>query len=193
MRTIKVTQSASEKFAPDCAELVLRLSCENKKYSEAVKGLAEQCETGKGLLKAAGLKKGEIVTGGSAVDAFTREGKKVFRAHTELKAALLLTDSRLQAAFDAVEASGLAWSQTYSLKDETARTKVLQQAVERAHKAAETIAEACGVKMGSLQSVEYASHGDRPVLMRAVALDASGPAPESIEVSETVTCEWEVE
>ena len=193
MRTIKVTQSASERFAPDCAELALRLSCEHKKYSEAVKGLSEQCDRVKGLLKNAGLKQSEVVTGGSTVDSFSREGKKVFRGHTELKTVLLLTDPRLQAAFDAVEASGLAWSQTYSLKDDAVRATVLKKAVACAYKAAETIAEACGVKLGALQSVEYASHGDRPMPLRAVALDASGPSPESIEVSETVTCEWEVE
>ena len=194
MRTIKITQTASEKFAPDCAEMVLRLSCEHKKYSEAVKELAEQCERVKALLTGAGLKAGEIVTGGSAVDAVMREGKKLMRAHTEIKTSLPLSDSRLHAAFDAVEASGLAWSQTYSLKDDAARTKVLKAAVERARSAAETIAAACGTKVGNLQSVEYASQGG-PVPMRAVmVLDAGGgAAPESIEVSETVTCEWEVE
>ena len=194
MRTIKVTQSASEKFAPDCAEMMLRLTAEHKKYSEAIKALSEQCDKVKTLLSGAGLKQSEIVTGGSAVDAVSREGKKYFRAHTEIKVALPLTDARLQAAFDAVEASGLAWSQTYALKDDTARAQVLKKAVERARLAAGTIAGACGVKIGSLQSVEYASH-DRPMLMRAnLALDGGGAAsPESIEVSETVTCEWTVE
>ena len=193
MRTIQVTQSASEKFAPDCAEMLLRLAAEHKQYSEAVKALSAQCEKAKGLLSGAGLTKGEIVTGGSAVDAVPREGKKLFRAHTELKAVLALTDPRLHAAFDAVEASGLVWSQTYSLKDETVRAKVLEKAVARARKAAETIAAACGVKLGSVQRVEYASH-DRPMLMRTnLALDGAGASPESIEVSETVTCEWEVQ
>ncbi|MDE7395590.1 MAG: SIMPL domain-containing protein [Clostridiales bacterium] len=196
MRTIKVTQSASEKFPADCAVMTLRLSCEHKKYAEAVKDLSEKSSQVLVLLAGALLESNEIVTGGSAVDTVTREGKKLFRAHTEIKAELSVTDPRLFAAFDALEASGVAWTQSYTLKDDTCRTKLLGKAVDMARNAAETLAKASGVKVGKLQNIDYTSYGERPRVMRAMAMDAAVGAaaePEGIELSETVTCEWEVE
>lgn len=196
MRTIKVTQSASEKFPADCTVLCLRLSCEHRKYTEAVKGLSEKSTHVLVLLAGAQLESHEIVTRGSAVDTVTREGKKLFRAHTEIKAELDVTDARLFAAFDALEASGVAWTQSYTLKDDSHRTELLKKAVEAAHTAAETLARASGVNVGKLQNIDYTSYGERPHVMRAMALDTGVGAaaePEGIELSETVTCEWEIE
>lgn len=193
MRTIKVTQSASQKVAPDTAVLRLRLFCEHKKHAEAVKGLAEKRTQVLTQLAGVHLESNEVTTTGKAVDVFVRDGKKVFRAHADIRIELPIEDERFMAALDAVEGSEAELRQSYELKDESVRAALLKRAVTTAHAAAETIAEASGVKVGKLQSVDYTSYGERPHLMRAMADTAISPEPESIELTETVTCEWEAE
>ncbi|MCI8413063.1 MAG: SIMPL domain-containing protein [Clostridia bacterium] len=189
MKTIKVTQSASEKFAPDSIVMRLDLRAENKKYGEAMRLLGGKTAEISAALQNAGLKKEEITTSGACVNNEQRDGKSIFCARSDMRVTLAADDERADSVIDALQKSGSAWTQGYALCNKSYRNELLEKAVSAARDAAQVIASAAGVKLGALVGVEYAADfGGVPRLMRASAV----AEPERIEASETVTCEWEI-
>ena len=67
MKTIRVTQSASEKLSPDAVTVDIRLVAEHKKYAESMAALNKKTEAVSALLTNAGLKRDEIFSSGSSV------------------------------------------------------------------------------------------------------------------------------
>lgn len=194
MRTIKVTQNASEKLAPDSMVLEVSLRAENKKYADAVQLLHKKTDEITMLLAAAAITEKEITTRGASVSTVRRDGKTLYEAYSGLKLILSVEDQRIGNILDALERSGADWTCEFTLEKSFYRKALIQKAVRKAREAAESIAQAADVKLGKLANVEYAaSFGGGVRMMRmAKASMADGGAPEPIEATETVTCEWEI-
>lgn len=194
MKTIKVTQNASGKFAPDSVTLRAELFAEHKKSGEAARLLREKTDAVLRALAAAGIQEGEAVTSGTGVSATRREGKTVFYAHADIKLTLAVSDERIEGIAEALEQSGASWRQQYELADNAHREALIEQAVAAAKEDASAIARAAGVRLGELASVEYAaSYGGGVRVMRAaMAADTVSARPEDVELTETVTCAWEI-
>lgn len=193
MKTIKVTQSASGKFAPDTATVSVEVKTESKKYGEAVSELNLKAEEIIKSFAAAALDKNEIRKSGASVAQIKRDGKTLFAARTEIKASLPITDGRMERVLAAAESSGMGWNSEYSLADKSYRNALAAEAVAAARASAQSIAAAAGVKLGELCGVEYAAgFGGGARLMRAAAFSGACAEPEDVEAVESVTCEWEI-
>lgn len=192
MKTVKVTQTARGKFAPDTAVITVALKSESKRYAEAARGLNAQAEqTVKNLAEIAGLEKGEIQKSGSEVMQVRHEGKTYFSARTEIKVTLAACDARIDGVVAACDASGAPWRSEYVLADKSYRDSLAAEAVRAARASAESIAAAAGIKLGGLANVEYAASYGGVRLMRAAAAETCAE-PEDVEAEESVTCEWEI-
>ena len=195
MKTIKVSQTASEKFEPDTLIVEIRFNAESKKHSEASDLLRKQSDGAMRLLAAAGLSDGEIKSRGVSVSSYKRDGKTIFCAYENCRISLAVSDKRTDAVTEAVEKSGAEWSCQYRLEDRSYRNALIKRAVSEARDSAVQIADAAGVKLGGLAGVEYAAQfGGGARLMRAAAFGADNvsASPEQIEISESVTCECEI-
>lgn len=192
MKTISVTQTATEKFAPDTAVFELRLVAESKKHSDAVAALREKTEAVTNALASAKLAKGELSASGAAVSSARRDGKLFFSAHENMKITLPVADIRLGDVTDALEKSGAEWSQTYVLSDKSHKNALIQKAVKAAREVAEALASAANAKLGALASMEYVSQYGGGVRMLRAASFSDAAEPEQIEAQETVACEWEI-
>ena len=124
MKTIKVTQSASGKFAPDTATVSVEVKTESKKYGEAVSELNLKAEEIIKSFAAAALDKNEIRKSGASVAQIKRDGKTLFAARTEIKASLPITDGRMERVLAAAESSGMGWNSEYSLADRSEERRV---------------------------------------------------------------------
>lgn len=195
METIKVTQNATDKFAPDSVAIRAELFAEHKKSDEAARLLREKTDAVLRALAAAGVQDGEAVTGGAGVSAVRRDGKAAYHAHADIKLTLPVSDERIEGIADALEKNGAAWRQSYLLTDASPRKALIARAVAAAKEDAAAIAAAAGVRLGELAGVEYAaSFGGGVRMMRAAAVnDAVATRPEDVELSETVTCEWRIQ
>ncbi len=191
MKTIKVTQTASEKFAPDTVVFELTLAVESKKYADAADKLRAMTTAVTQALKAAKLAKNELTSSGSAISSVHRDGKIVFHAHESMKISLSVGDCRLGDVAAALEESGAQWSQSYMLADKSHKMSLIEKAVKAAHEVAVTIASAANVKLGALSGVEYGAQYGGPRMFKAAAFSDS-VEPEQITAEETVTCEWEI-
>lgn len=189
MKTIRVTQSASEKLSPDAVTVDIRLVAEHKKYAESMAALNKKTEAVSALLTNAGLKRDEIFSSGSSVYTARRDNKQYYTARTELKVKLALSDERVERVLSALEDCGEQWSTGYALTDDGYKSSLVKRAVDAAKRSAETLAVAAGVKLGELCKIEYAP-SFQPAMLRAAAL---GGEPERINAEETVTCEWAIE
>lgn len=191
MKSIKVTQSASDKFAPDSTVIHVWLRAESKKYAEAIQLLEKKRAE---LLASLPPLGDEISLRGASVGSVRRDGKTLFCASTELKIALPVTDERIGDAIAALEKCGAEWNQEFALGDTAYKDTLIRRAVSAARSVAESIAAAAGVNLGDVISVEYESgFGGGARVMRAMAArDEIVASPEPIEASENVTCEWEI-
>ena len=194
MQTIKVTQSASGKFAPDRAVFRIELRAEHRKSEQAAKLLQQTRDGVLRKLAAAGLREGEVTFRSAGCAAIRKEEKTVFCAYGDLTASLAVDDDRVQRVIAALEKSETSWRQSYELQDRSYRKTLMAQAVAAAESDAQTLACAAGVRLGALACMAYAAsfNGGARVL-RAMAREESVSAlPEPIEATETVTCEWEI-
>ncbi len=194
MKTIRVTQNASGKFPPDTVRLSVEISAQHKKSGEAAKLWQEKRSGLLASLSAAGVKEGEVTTHGTGVSCTRQDGKTVFYAHGDCSLSLKISDERMSDITDALEKGNVAWRQQYVLADNTHRASLIAQAVAAAKEDALSIAAAAGVRLGNLTHVEYAApYGGGARVMRAMAnAETIGVRPEEVELSEGVTCEWEI-
>lgn len=125
MRTIKVTQSATEKIAPDSTVIEVRLRSEHKKSSEAARELQEKCSAVISALGACGLGADEVKAGSTSVSTVRRDNKTLFCAQTRLKITLPLGDNRADGCIEALDRSGADWSQTYILQSKTYKAELI--------------------------------------------------------------------
>lgn len=194
MHTVKVTQSASGKFAPDRAVFRIELRAEHKRSDQAAKALQQKRDGVLRKLAAAGLCEGEVTFRNAGCAAMRKEDKTVFCAYGDLTASLAVIDNRMQTVTAALEKSETAWRQSYELQDTSHRETLMAQAVAAAKRDALALVTAAGARLGALTGIEYAASFGGARVMRAMAREESVSAlPEPIEVTETVTCEWTIE
>ena len=136
MKTIKVSQTASEKFEPDTLIVEIRFNAESKKHSEASDLLRKQSDGAMRLLAAAGLSDGEIKSRGVSVSSYKRDGKTIFCAYENCRISLAVSDKRTDAVTEAVEKSGAEWSCQYRLEDRSYRNALIKRAVSEARDSA---------------------------------------------------------
>lgn len=192
MQTIKVTQTASKKVLPDTVVFDIRLTGENKKHEEASAQLRVQADRCRALLQKAGVREEELTANCACVRAVRQDGKRAYIAQADWKARLPSADERVALISDALDESGVQWDMQWQRELDGGDKELLAQAVRQSREAAERIASAAGGRITSLVSAQYESlpHGN-VMLMRASRTETA-PVPEPVEVSETVTCIWEM-
>ncbi len=191
-RIITVTETSSEKLPADYVNITITACAESKAYSDASDKADALALAAVSAIKAIGI---NVLTSGVNIGTL-RDGKKItgYRATCSFTAGFDYDKKILSKCLEAVASSECEWRVSFSLKDRSASKRVTEKAVVAARESAETIAHAAGVKLGKLVKVDYApSHGGgRVMLMRAAYDGAAGAEPEEIEVSESVTCSFEI-
>lgn len=193
-KVIRVSSTVSEKVAVDYVTVTLSAVGEAKKYCEAVDKADAAADGAVKTLNKAGI---EVRAQGVSVST-VRDGKRVvgYRATRKYSAGLEFDKVTLGYALDALAATDCEWSISFSVKNKAEASKrLVQRAVETSRERAETIAEAAGVKLGKLSSVEYGANdfdGGVAVMRTYAAGGAPNVDPEDITLSETVTCSWEI-
>ena len=108
----------------------------------------------------------------------------------------------MSAALEALGGVACEWNIAFKLKDRSKSDELVAGAVKTARRNAEIIAKAAGVKLGKLANAQYSSYGSEPVHMAKLRTFAAADtyagaaddvAPEDVEISESVTCSWEID
>ncbi|MDE7464126.1 MAG: SIMPL domain-containing protein [Clostridiales bacterium] len=196
-KLITVTKTASDKLPPDTVDISITAVGSAKKYADAVSGAESKSAATVAALKAAGFSEVRLL--GVNVSTQRDGGKTVgYRAARALELHFAFDGKRLGEALDALGKSDCEWRIAFSLKDRSKRGELIARAVKAAQTEAGIIAEAAGVKLGGLCKAEYCStdgDGARPMLMKAAvyaAGDSGAAEPETITLSETVTCGFSI-
>ena len=195
--TVCVTGRGAVRVLPDTVRLTLTVRAQNKDYAQAV----QEAETGAERLKAAlGRGADKIGAAGARVEPYyeteeaegrTQRRQAGYIAARRIRAELPADPARLARVLEAVAACGVQpeLSLEYALADgEAVQLQAASLAVENAKKRAQALAEAAGVKLLALLTLE-SSGAARPFAVRAAVLRADGAegiAPEEITVEEEV-------
>jgi len=216
---IKVTGKGKVFVKPDLIQLSISIEGIYEKYEEALKESSKQTEQLKSCLEQAGFSKEDLKTLSFHVNTqyenyrdkknewkkkfvgykFTHAMKIEFEANNRLlgKALYALAQCPAKPEFQI----------TYRIKDEeAAKNLLLKKAVEDSKKKAKILAEAAGISLGDIISIDYSweeihftsSPVDRMAVPRMLAEDCSAGydiniEPDNIEVSDTVTVVWEID
>ena len=217
-RTIRVTGKGTVRLRPDLTRLTLTLQGTDEDYGAILKRSAEDTETLRGALRPLGFAADALKTLQFNVDTLYegyQDDKGLYRnrfvgyqfQHT-LKLEFPIDDDLLGRTLYALAHCGARpeFRISYALSDpESAKNALLSQAVKDARAKAEALTAAAGVKLGALQSIDYAlGEPDLEVRpMRKMAMAANGDAesaasydmnidPDDISVSDSVTVLWEI-
>ena len=217
MRTIRVTGKGRVKCAPDLTRLTYTVQGTEPVYADALARSSRDSAALRSVLTELGFASDDLRTLSFDVDtryegyqddkgewrqrfvgyAFMHLMKLEFPSDNALLGRLLyaLAHAPVETEFRL----------SYTVSDpEAAKTALLAAAVQDAASKAHVLAEAAGVKLGALQSVDYARSEIelevRPVnrmLMADAAPMAKGSydmdlTPEDIEATDTVTLVWEI-
>ena len=217
-RTIRVTGKGTLKLRPDLTRLTLTLQGTDADYGAALKRSADDTETLRTVLESLGFARDALKTQMFNVDAVYegyQDEKGVYRNRFTgyqfqhaLKLEFPIDDKLLGRTLYALAHSGVAaeFHIGFTVLDtETPKNELLSLSVKDARAKAETLAEAAGLALGSVQSIDYSwdqlNMEIRPMRKMALAADfaqenASGYdmniTPDDITVSDTVTVTWEI-
>ena len=221
MRTIRVTGKGQIRLRPDTTKITMTLEGLDPEYSGALRHSAQDTECLREILADLGFERSELKTLNFKVDAeyegYNEDGlyKQRFLGYKFLhymKVEFEADNERLGRILYALAHCPVnpKLKLSYTVKDqETAKNELLGKAVSDARKKAVILAEAAGVELKEIQSIDY-SWGEtdfetrpmsREILAkngmdnRAAPLSASYDVniePEDIEVSDTVTMIWEI-
>lgn len=192
-KSITVTKTASAQASANKVSITVTVTGEAKKSAAAIELADEKASE---LVKAF-ERFGDGVTlgaGGINVGA-TYSDRKVagYRAMRTFAASFAYDKETVVKVLDALGELPVEWRVAFSFEDDgSERTRLLRSAVTEAKADAKTIADAAGVKLGTLVKVEYAPSFDRPVMLRAASFGENAAAPEQISLSETVVCSWDI-
>ena len=196
--TVCVTGRGAVRVLPDTVRLTLTVRAQNKDYAQAV----QEAETGAERLKAALGQGGaeKVGAAGARVEPYyetkeaegrTQRRQAGYIAARRIRSELPADPARLARVLEAVAACGVQpeLSLEYALADgEAVQLQAASLAVENAKKRAQALAEAAGVKLLALLTLESGGAA-RPFAVRAAVLRADGAegiAPEEITVEEEV-------
>lgn len=216
MRTIRVTGKGQLSLAPDLTRITMTLEGLCPEYSETLRRSSEDTEALRELLSRFGFARSDLKTLNFSVDAeyesIQERGsyKKRFvgyRFHHSMKVEFDSDNQRLGRLLYALANAPVKteFRITYTVKDpESAKNELLGRAVKDAAAKAAVLAEAAGLSLGEIQSIDY-SFGElvfevqpmNRMLMADRPLSAKESydlniEPDCIQVSDTVTLVWEI-
>ncbi|MBQ6274421.1 MAG: SIMPL domain-containing protein [Oscillospiraceae bacterium] len=216
MRTIRVTGKGQLSLAPDLTRITMTLEGLCPEYSETLRRSSEDTEALRELLSRFGFARSDLKTLNFSVDAeyesIQERGSYKqrfvgYRFHHSMKVEFDSDNQRLGKLLYALANAPVKteFRITYTVKDpESAKNELLGRAVKDAAAKAAVLAEAAGLSLGAIQSIDY-SFGelifDVQPMNRMLMADRSLSAKESydlniepdcIQVSDTVTLVWEI-
>ena len=215
MKTIRVTGKGQIKVHPDTTRITMTLERKFPEYAKAVSHSAQDTEKLKDILAQYGFDRKEIKTLSFDVDTVFESYKENdayrqrlagYRYRHVLKAEFLSDGKRLGNILYALTAGPLCPEIriSYTVSDpESVKNTLLGRAVADAVQKARVLAEAAGVGLGDIQSMDYSwSRVDfemspfsdampvmAPKMLKSVDLDME---PDDIEADDTVTVVWDI-
>ena len=216
MRTIRVTGKGQLSLAPDLTRITMTLEGLCPEYSETLRRSSEDTEVLRELLSRFGFARSDLKTLNFSVDAeyesIQERGSYKqrfvgYRFRHSMKVEFDSDNQRLGKLLYALANAPVKteFRITYTVKDpESAKNELLGRAVKDAGAKAAVLAEAAGLSLGAIQSIDY-SFGElvfevqpmNRMLMADRSLSAKESydlniEPDSIQVSDTVTLVWEI-
>lgn len=216
MRTTRVTGKGQLSLAPDLTRITMTLEGLCTEYSETLRRSSEDTETLRELLSRFGFARSDLKTLNFSVDAeyesIQERGSYKqrfvgYRFRHSMKVEFDSDNQRLGKLLYALANAPVKteFRITYTVKDpESAKNELLGRAVKDAGAKAAVLAEAAGLSLGAIQSIDY-SFGElffevqpmNRMLMADRPLSAKESydlniEPDSIQVSDTVTLVWEI-
>ena len=217
-RDLRVTGRGTLRLTPDCTRISIDLTGLDKDYGEALRRSAEETETLAGVLGGFGFARTDLKTLSFSVDT-EHEGYQDkngvwqqrfagYRFRHMLKVEFPSDNERLGKVLYALANCPVdpEFRLSWFVRDrEGAANALLGKAVADAKEKAAALAEAAGVRLGDVQSIDY-SWGELDLTVRPMAemrlakntmADAAGSydldiAPDDIEISDTVTVVWAI-
>ena len=214
LKTIRVTGTATLRLSPDVAVVTMTLQGMEPEYSAALSRASREADTLRAALEQLDFKPEELKTRSFFVNAEYESYEEAgvwkqrlagYRFEHALKVSFALDHERLGAVLTAAANSAVSpmLQISYVLRDpESAKKTLLTAAVADAKEKAEILAEASGVALLALQSVEHTtgepSFDNLPMHrldapMAAKASISMNIEPDDIAITDSVTCVWEME
>lgn len=216
MRTMVVKGTGNVKERPDTVRISLDVSAIDKDYETAIRQEAEKIRSLVNAIVSAGLQEKDLKTSdydvGAEYDWDERGKKRVFTGYKCSHECYFMFDyssEQLQRILGALAAcaSEVEFNIQFTIKDKTAiKQRLLEDAVNNSKERALILAAAAGVKLGSIQNIDYnwgelnvysETHFSRRHISIA-RYDAGdfldeGFEPDDINVHDSVTMVWEIE
>ena len=219
MRTIKVTGTGTVKLKPDIMRLRLDLNGKEKDYAKTLERSSKDTEVLRSLFEDLGFAKEDLKTTGFSADPVyegyeDKQGRwrqrfAGYEFHHRLKLDFPFDNDRLGKILAKLAKAKVdpEFSLGYTVKDpEAAKNQLLAAAVKDAAAKAEVLAEAAGVKLLGIQTMDYSIARVEMEVMPARKLMATNDMamgameesmdldiqPEDITASDTVTITWEL-
>lgn len=211
-RKITVRGEGRLSLKPDLIILTMILETKKAEYQETVSAASEQIEALRSALEAVGFERENIKTTDFSVNteyeniqaehSWRREFSGYKCIH-QLKLEFELDMEKLDKAVSAISGCGSApqFEIGFSVKDkDEAAECLLANAVANARRKAEVLADAAGVVLGDIISIDYNRNdvmfNSETRVMRAAGFDAkcasAGIEPENIRVSDSVEIIWNI-
>ncbi|MBQ4427335.1 MAG: SIMPL domain-containing protein [Oscillospiraceae bacterium] len=214
MRSIKVIGKGRLRLRPDAARITLTLGGVCPEYGEALRRGAEEAGALSELLARFGFAKTDLKTlafnveseyEGYSEDGVYRQRFAGYRFSRVLKVEFPSDNALLGSVLFALSESPLKpeLRLSYTVSDpEKAKNTLLAGAVKDAGEKARVLAEAAEVRLGEIQTIDYAWNENDFEVRPEMSMLAAGAAPkaafdldvtpEDIDVSDEVTVVWEI-
>ena len=216
MRTIRVTGKGQIKVRPDMTRITMTLEGREKEYAETLRRSSEDTEALKDALSGFGFERADLKTLNFGVDTEyesyqeRNQWKQRFKGYKYEHVLKIEYDSdneRTGRILYALAHSGsrAEFRISFAVKDtEAAKNRLLGNAVRDAKEKAAVLAEASGVSLKEIRSIDYSwgtvTFETEPVRSLAMckSIDAEAACydldinPDDIDVTDTVTVVWEI-
>ncbi len=214
MRTIKVCGTGRVSEKPNSVVIAMSLKSEDAEYSRVIELSAYKIGALSGALFPLGIVGDRIKTSRFEIDTRydsvkERDGryKRVFRGYCATQCVSIELDLDMKLLSDVLAAIAACpanpeFSISFTVKDKDAlKDALLRSAAENAISRAQLLANASGVTLGELLSIDYSwgeinivSPTDFELVDKCVAKESAIPdiTPEDIKLTENVTFVWEI-
>ena len=219
MKTIRITGKGRLRVTPDRTRIQIALNDVCEEYAQALEQSAKERQTLQAVLKEFGFADSYLKTlnfnidpeyEGYQEDGIWKQKFKGYRYYHQLKLEFPSDNERLGKVLHALAVSGLTpeFHIGFFVGDpEAVRNALLADAVTDAKAKALALAEAAGVRLGGIQSIDYAKadlnlavNAMRMPMMAKGAVEAEeccdsydmDVQPDDIELTDTVTVLWEI-
>lgn len=209
MKTIRVTGQGAATAPVDHVELRFDVAAQEMDYEESVNALSEQVAQLRSDVGSAGAPVDEMKTSSFSVDAQSHWDSETsqslfygYRASHRLTLGIDWDQDLLNSLLRQIAAGGSCADLdiVFTVKDdEGLKREALADAVRSAQEQAEILAEAAGVCLGALQSIDHTwseVHFSRSEVAYSMQEAAGAPMadvdPEDIGTSDTATLVWEI-